>query len=247
MFRKFALPILHSIITAPLPVERRSYSIAGMGESVVEKAIGERVLAIPGIELGYCARPGEVDLRVMGETAQVERAELIIQSALGASIFSANKEELEQVLIRMLTERNETLATAESCTGGLLAHRLTNVPGSSAAFLAGFVVYANEAKISALGVDAALIKKHGAVSEEVAHAMAEGARERTEATYALATTGIAGPSGGSKERPLGTIYIALASRATETLVRHFNFLSDRETFKQLAAQAAFNLLRERLV
>jgi nicotinamide-nucleotide amidase len=247
MFVESVLPILRKIIPTASSIECRTYRIAGMGESIVEEAIGEKILAIPGIELGYCARPGEVDLRVMGETAQVERANVIIQSALGTSIFSANKEEFEQVLIRMLTERNETLATAESCTGGLLAHRLTNVPGSSVAFLAGFVVYANEAKMSALGVDTALIKKHGAVSKEVADAMAEGARERTEATYALATTGIAGPSGGSKKKPVGTIYIALASRATETLVRHFNFLSDRETFKQLAAQAAFNLLRERLV
>jgi competence/damage-inducible protein CinA-like protein len=247
MFIESVLPILREIIPEKSAIECRIYRIAGMGESIVEEAIGEKILAIPGIELGYCARPGEVDLRVIGESALVERAEAIIQSALGGSIFSANKEELEQVLIRSLTERKETLATAESCTGGLLAHRLTNVPGSSAAFLAGFVTYANEAKTNALGVDAALMKKYGAISEEVARAMAEGARDRTGATHALATTGIAGPSGGSEEKPVGTVYIALASRRADTLVRRFNFWSDRETFKQLTAQAAFNLLRERLL
>ena len=156
------------------------------------------------------------------------------------------KEELEQVIIRGLVERKETLAVAESCTGGLLAHRLTNVPGSSAAFLAGFVTYSNQAKIDTLGVKARAIQKHGAVSVAVAEAMAKGARTRTGATHALATTGIAGPDGGSKEKPVGTVFIALVSAEKKALVRQFNFSSDRETFKQLVAQTAFNLLRERL-
>jgi nicotinamide-nucleotide amidase len=246
MFIESVLPILGKIIPPKKAIECRTYRIAGMGESLVEEAIGEKILVISGIELGYCARPGEVDLRVIGEGASVERAEAIIQLALGSSIFSSRREDLEQVLIRSLTERKETLATAESCTGGLLAHRLTNVPGSSAVFLAGFVTYANEAKTNELGVDTALMKKYGAVSEEVACAMAEAVRKRTRATHALATTGIAGPSGGSEKKPVGTVYIALASRGADTLVRHFNFLSDRETFKQLSAQTAFNLLRQRL-
>lgn len=247
MFIESALPILREIVPQKSSIQCRRYRIAGMGESLVEEAIGEKILSIPGIELGYCARPGEVDLRVIGEAGLVERAEAIIQSAFAASIFSTSKEELEQVLIRHLIERKETLATAESCTGGLLAHRLTNVPGSSAAFLAGFVTYANEAKTNELGVDAALIKKYGAVSEAVARLMAEGARDRTGASHALATTGIAGPAGGSKGKPVGTVYIALASRGADTLVKHFYFASDRETFKQLTTQAAFNLLRERLL
>ena len=134
MFRKFALPILHSIITAPLPVERRSYSIAGMGESVVEKAIGERVLAIPGIELGYCARPGEVEVRVIGEPGAIQKADAIIRDELGVSIFSTGDEALEAVVVKLLKHRKETLATAESCTGGFIANCITNVPGASEVF-----------------------------------------------------------------------------------------------------------------
>ena len=109
------------------------------------------------------------------------------------------------------------------------------------------MVYANEVKASALGVDPALIKKHGAVSKAVVTAMAEAARTHAGSTHALATTGIAGPTGGSAKKPVGTVYIALASDSSETLVRHFNFASDRETFKQMATQAALNLLREQLL
>ena len=134
---------------------------------------------------------------------------------------------------------------AESCTGGFLAHRLTNVPGSSEVFLAGYVTYSNEAKSATLGVDPALIAEHGAVSEPVARAMAEGARAKSGATFALATTGIAGPGGGSEAKPVGTAFVALAGGG-ETVVRHLFFPTDRETFKQLATQMALNLLRERL-
>ena len=163
------------------------------------------------------------------------------------SIFSTSDESLEEVLVKLLTERKETLALAESCTGGLLANRITNVPGASKVFVAGHVVYANEAKINMLGVDKNLIEKHGAVSEPVAHAMAEGARARARSAYSLATTGIAGPTGGSEEKPVGTVYIALAFADQETMVKRFFFPSDRETFKQLTAQAAFEMLRRRLI
>ena len=138
-----------------------------------------------------------------------------------------------------------TLAVAESCTGGFLAHRLTNVPGASEIFLAGYVTYSNEAKVAMLGVPSSAIVEYGAVSERVARAMAEGAREKSGATFALATTGIAGPGGGSVQKPVGTVYVALAGGG-ETVVRHLFFPTDRETFKQLATQMALNLLRERL-
>jgi nicotinamide-nucleotide amidase len=117
------------------------------------------------------------------------------------------------------------------------------VPGASDIFVAGYVTYANAAKIDILNVDPTLIEKHGAVSEQVARAMAEGARARARSTYALATTGIAGPSGGSPEKPVGTVYVALASANSETVAKKFFFPSDRETFKQLATQAALDLLR----
>ena len=247
MFREFVIPILRSIVQVPLSIERRLYKIAGVGESIVEETIGEKVLAIPGIELGYCARPGEVDVRILGEPDAVERADTIVRSELGLSIFSTSDEALEEVLVKLLTERNETLAIAESCTGGLLANRITNVPGASKVFVAGYVVYANDAKINMLGVDKDLIEKHGAVSEPVARAMTEGARARARSTYSLATTGIAGPTGGSEEKPAGTVYVALAFADQETIVKGFFFPSDRETFKQLTAQAAFEMLRRRLI
>ena len=247
MFTKFAMPILKSIIEVPLPVERKSYSIAGMGESLVEKAIGEQVLAIRGIELGYCARLGEVEARIIGDQKAVQAADTIIRGELGWSIFSDNDEALEEVVVRLLKQRKQTLVTAESCTGGLIANRITNVSGASEVFLAGYVTYANAAKSDVLGVDPKFIDKHGAVSEAVARAMADGARTRAESTFGLATTGIAGPGGGSDEKPVGTVYIALASRDSETVVRKLFFPTDRETFKQLAAQTALDLLRRRLL
>ena len=247
MFTKFAMPILKSIIEVPLPVERKSYSIAGMGESLVEKAIGEQVLAIRGIELGYCARLGEVEVRIIGDQKAVQAADTIIRGELGWSIFSDNDEALEEVVVKLLKQRKQTLATAESCTGGLIANRITNVSGASEVFLAGYVTYANAAKSDVLGVDPKFIDKHGAVSEAVARAMAEGARARGASKYGLATTGIAGPTGGSDEKPVGTVYIALASGDLGTVARKFVFPTDRETFKQLAAQAALDLLRLRLL
>jgi nicotinamide-nucleotide amidase len=246
MFTKFAMPILKSIIEMPSQVERRSYSVAGMGESLVEKAIGEKVLAIPGIELGYCARPGEVEVRVIGDRKAIQAADVVIRGELGLSIFSDN-EALEEVVVRLLKQRKQTLATAESCTGGLIANQITNVSGVSEVFLAGYITYANSAKNDVLNVDSKLIEKNGAVSEAVASAMAEGARARAASTFGLATTGIAGPTGGSDEKPIGTVYIALASGDSETVVGKFLFPTDRETFKQLAAQAALDLLRRRLL
>jgi nicotinamide-nucleotide amidase len=221
------MPILKSILGVPLSVERRSYSIAGIGESLVEKAIGEKVLAIQGIELGYCARPSEVEVRIIGDTKAMQAADTVIRGELGLSIFSDKSESLEEVVVKLLKQRKQTLATAESCTGGLIANRITNVSGASEVFLAGYVTYANSAKSDVLNVDSNLIDKHGAVSEAVARAMAEGARLRA--------------------KPVGTVYIALASENSETIARKFLFPTDRETFKQLAAQTALDLLRRRLL
>src|SRR6266446_2151377 len=246
MFRTFVMPILRSIVPASALLERRLYRIAGVGESLVEEAIGAKVLAIPGIELGYCARPGEVEVRVIGKTKAIKKADAVIRSALGVRIFSGAEENLEEVIVNLLRKRNQTLATAESCTGGLIANRITNVPGASKVFIAGYVCYANQAKIDMLDVDPTLIEKHGAVSEPVARALAEHARTRAGSTYALATTGIAGPSGGSPEKPVGTVYIALGA-PDDIMVKKLFFPSDRETFKQLTAQAAFDLLRRKIL
>ena len=247
MFKKFTMPILRSILQVPISIERKSYRIAGLGESFVEEAIGEKVLAIPGIELGYCARPGEVEVRIIGEQKAIQVADTIIRGELGLSIFSDDDESLESVVLKLLNQRKATLATAESCTGGFIANSLTNVPGASRVFLAGYITYANESKSDVLNLNLKLIEKYGAVSEPVARAMAEGARMRAGSSYGIATTGIAGPDGGSEEKPVGTVYVALASRRSDTVVKKFFFPTDRETFKQLAARAALDLLRRKVV
>jgi nicotinamide-nucleotide amidase len=245
MFRKFVIPVLRSIGPSS-PIEKRFYRIGGIGESLVEKTIGDKVLAIPGVELGYCATPGEVEVRIIGEPKAVERADKIVRAELGASIFSTDDQRLEEVLVKLLTARNETLATAESCTGGMIANRITNVSGASAVFVAGYVCYANRAKTDMLNVDPRLIERHGAVSEPIAQALAECARASAGSTFALATTGIAGPTGGSPEKPVGTVYIGLAA-PDETVVKKCFFPTDRETFKQLSAQAALELLRRKVI
>ena len=247
MFRTFVMPILRSIVPASALLERRLYRIAGVGESLVEGAIGAKVLAIPGIELGYCARPGEVEVRIIGRAEAIEQADAVIRSALGVRIFSAAEENLEEVIVNLLRKRNQTLATAESCTGGLIANRVTNVPGASNVFVAGYVCYANQAKADMLNIDPKLIEEHGAVSEPVARALAEHASACAGSNYALATTGVAGPTGGSPEKPVGTVYVALASAESETIAKKFFFPTDRETFKQLTAQVGFEMLRRALL
>jgi nicotinamide-nucleotide amidase len=245
MFSASVLPLLRTIVRQETDFEFRGYRIVGMGESYVEEAVGAQLLALPGLELGYCARMGEVDLRVIGPAAVVAEADALVRSKLAASIFSTSGENLETVVVRQLAEKKCTLAVAESCTGGFLAHRLTNVPGASEVFLAGYITYSNEAKSAALGVPPSMIAEHGAVSETAARAMSEGARRNANSTFALATTGIAGPGGGSEAKPVGTAYIALAGEGG-ALVRHLYFPTDRETFKQLVTQTALNLLRSRL-
>jgi nicotinamide-nucleotide amidase len=246
MFNDIVVPILKKLLPAGEVAECRTYRVAGLGESNVEAMIGEQLLAIEGIELGYCARPGEVDIRVIGSREVIASAEKIALENLKPHIVSQDNRSLEQVVVQSLTERGESLAVAESCTGGFLANRITNISGASRVFAEGFVTYANETKTRALGVDAQLIDTHGAVSAEVAAAMAEGARKFSKAGYALATTGIAGPTGGTDEKPVGTVFIALASNGADTVVEQHKFPTDRENFKWLTTQAALDLLRRKL-
>ncbi len=245
MFREKVLPILQRI-APPSELGMRIYRIGGLGESMVEEHVGEELLGM-GIELGYCARPGEVDVRTIGAPDLLERAELIIRERLGDHIVSQDERSMEKVVVDLLIERGATVATAESCTGGHLADSLTNVSGASAVFMEGFVTYANEAKVRALGIDATLIAAHGAVSAEVATAMAEGARARAGVDFALATTGIAGPGGGTDTKPVGTVFIALAGKGIATEAKRFRFATDRETFKNLTTQTALDLLRRVLL
>lgn len=239
------VPILAKLSPRGAAFEMRTFRVVGMGESAVEEMVGADLLAM-GIEVGYCARPGEVDVRLIASPALLDRAAALVKERLGASIFTADARSLEQVVVETLTSRSASIATAESCTGGFIANKLTNVAGASRVFLAGYVTYANEAKVAALGVDAALIEKHGAVSEPVARAMADGAMRASGADFALATTGIAGPDGGSVEKPVGTVFIALAARDAKTIVQRHCFPTDRETFKHLAAQAVLDLLLRKL-
>jgi nicotinamide-nucleotide amidase len=247
MFTNFVAPILRQLSAESKKVAVRTFRIANMGESIIEKKIGNFVLAIPGIELGYCARPGEVDVRLIGSTAAVAQAEEIILQKLSTAIFTASDETLAAVLVRLLSEREQTLALAESCTGGFLADQITNVPGASKIFIAGYVTYSNEEKIRALGLSRESIERFGAVSEQLATEMAEELRTRTGTTHGIATTGIAGPTGGSPEKPVGTVFVALSSENQPTQCEKFFFPSDRETFKQLVAQRAFDLLRRNLI
>jgi nicotinamide-nucleotide amidase len=246
MFNELVLPILRNALPKGEIHECRTYRIAGLGESNVEAMIGGQLLALEGLELGYCARPGEVDLRLIGNRQVLDRAEAVVLGVLKPYIVSQDNRSMEQVVVQDLAFRNETVAVAESCTGGFLANRITNIPGASQVFVEGFVTYANEAKIRELQVDAGLIAEHGAVSAEVAAAMAEGAARIAGSDFALSTTGIAGPGGGSPEKPVGTVFIALSFRRGKTRVEMHRFPTDRENFKWLASQAALDLLRRSL-
>jgi nicotinamide-nucleotide amidase len=150
------------------------------------------------------------------------------------------------VVVKLLAERKQTLVLAESCTGGYVANRITDVPGASAVFLAGLVTYSNEAKQNLLGVRAETLAAHGAVSEPTVREMAEGARKHLGADYAIAITGIAGPSGGTPEKPVGTVFIGLAT-AKHTFVLNPINRFDRPTFKQVTCQQALELLRRNLL
>jgi nicotinamide-nucleotide amidase len=149
-------------------------------------------------------------------------------------------------LVRLLSERKQNVAITESCTGGFLANEITNVPGASKVFVAGYVTYSNEEKIRTLDVSRKSIEKFGAVSAQVGAEMAEGVRTRAGTTHGIATTGIAGPTGGSAEKPVGTVFVALSTENQPTRCEKFFFPTDRETFKQLVAQRAFDLLRRAL-
>ena len=229
----------------------RTLRTTGIGESVVQQRIVQPLaeLVKAGLEIGYCARTGQVDVRLaaVGTEAKklVDSAERLVREHLTSRIFGEEDTDLETVLIHELTRRGETLALAESCTGGGIANRLTNVPGASAVLLGGLVTYSNAAKQKFLGVRADTLAEHGAVSEAVAKQMAEGARRECDASWALSVTGIAGPTGGTEEKPVGTVFIGLAGRGETRVEKQYNPY-DRETFKQVTAQQALDLLRRAL-
>lgn len=248
MFLDQVLPWLERTFPVATPFVCHTLRSTGIGESQVEELIAEPLapLTAAGLELGYCARPGEVDVRLSargpGAERSVAQATETVLHAIGASVYGRDEETLETVVVRLLTAQGRTLTVAESCTGGLLAHRITNVPGASAVFLGGAVTYSNTLKMNLLGVQPSTLATHGAVSEATAREMAEGARTRFGADYAVALTGVAGPGGGTEAKPVGTVCIGLAS-SENTVVRCFLNQFDRETFKTVTTQQALEMLR----
>jgi nicotinamide-nucleotide amidase len=251
MFDEQVVPLVRREFAEEIFVCRTLRS-TGVGESRVQEMVEADLqpLVERGLGIGYCARPGAVDVRLTaggaGAETLVRAGEAVVQKILGANLFGFDDDEIENVVVRRLTEAKKTLALAESCTGGNLAHRVTNVPGASEIFLGGVVSYANEAKENLLGVRAETLRQHGAVSEAVAREMAAGAREKFGADFALAVTGVAGPGGGTPDKPAGTVFIALATAAGVEVDRRFNPW-ERATFKEVTVTQALEKLRNRLI
>jgi nicotinamide-nucleotide amidase len=239
-------PIIRSLLPDGADRAVLYQKITGMGESDIVEHIQDELEAMPELELGYCIGKGDVDVRLAGIASVVDAAAQIVRAKVGDFIVSEDRRIIEEVVVHLLAERGEWIATAESCTGGMIASRITDVSGSSGVFGHGFVTYANEAKTKHLGVPAELIAEHGAVSEEVARSMAEGCREASGADHALAVTGIAGPSGGTPEKPVGSVFVALASEGQATVCRKLFFPGARDRFKLLTSQGALEMLRRRL-
>ena len=240
------IPFLREKTAGRIRHECRIYRVVGMGESMLEVKVGLELSKRGDLEVGYCARPNEVDFRLIGPKEVLDSVEPMVLEAVGEHLLPMEDDSMEESIVRLLIERKATLSTAESCTGGHLANRITDVPGASAVFVEGFVTYSNLSKTELLGVSADLLVAHGAVSEEVVRAMAEGALAKSGANHALATTGIAGPGGGSVGKPVGTVWLALSSRGEETVSWKQHLPLDRRAFKQAVTQSALDRLRRHL-
>ena len=231
----------------------RFFRIFGVGESNVETILLDLFHSQNPTLALYCGA-GEVTARLTASGAPgedlsplLDPVEAEILKRLGDSVYAEGRDRtMEWTVLELLLKRGETVALAESCTGGKLAAMLTDSPGASGAFVAGFVTYSNAAKVRSLGVKEATLSAHGAVSEECAKEMAEGARRETGATWALSVTGVAGPDGGSEEKPVGTVYIGL-SGPDGTSAQRFQFVGDRSWNRTLSCQNALNMLRLKLI
>src|SRR5436190_14072997 len=240
-------------LAGDLHFARRVLRVAGMGESAVDEKIAPIYTRYenPQTTILFNSSEIEIHLRAHGRTeadaeALLDDLSLKIEEALGNSVFSFRGETMEEVVGRRLSITGFTVAVAESCTGGLIAQRLTDVAGSSKYFIEGVVAYSNEAKTRTLDVKPKLLLEHGAVSAEVAEAMAKGIRKRAHTDFGLSVTGIAGPGGGSEDKPIGLVYIALADDV-QTKSRKLQIPGDRQLVRWRASQAALDLLRRRLI
>lgn len=252
MFENYVLPRLVEKAGA-VRVVRRLLRVAGLGESAVDEKIAPIYTQYTNPETTILFNKSEIEIHLTARGRTEQDAERLLddlsarlEERLGHSIFSFRGELMEEIVGMRLSVTGYTLAVAESCTGGLIAQRLTEVPGASKYFMEGVVTYSNEAKIRALGVDKKLLRKHGAVSAEVAEAMAQGIRKRAGTDLGLSVTGVAGPTGGTEEKPVGLVYIALAN---DSLTEHRKVMlpGDRHLIRWRASQAALDLLRRRLI
>lgn len=242
------LPWLRATWPHLRPAPCRYVLLCGVAESDVVETFAAQGFDPGALELAYCASPGSLEVRLTGRPgmeAEVEAAIARVRTMLAPHLYAEERVTLASVVGGMLRAAGATVAVAESCTGGLLGRKLTDAAGSSDYFLGGAISYANAAKTTLLGVPAPLIATHGAVSEEVARAMAEGIRERLGASYGLAVTGIAGPGGGSEAKPVGTVWIGLAGPGGTEAGMH-RFSGDRGWIREWAAQYALDRLRRRL-
>jgi nicotinamide-nucleotide amidase len=255
MMDGFVAPYFLNMRTG-ISILHRTLKTTGIAESILAEQIGDVHDLFnegSGITLAYLPSALGVRLRITVRAtsrAEAERCvhnvETKIRSKAERYIYGTDTEELEHVLGKILTDRKLTMSVAESCTGGLIADRLTNVSGSSNYFERGIITYSNESKIAELGVPSSSIELHGAVSREVAEAMAFGVRIKSNTDIGLATTGIAGPTGGTAEKPVGLLWIGYSDRH-QTIAIRFNFAGDRRSFKERASQAALDLVRRKLL
>ncbi|MDL2218000.1 competence/damage-inducible protein A [Christensenellaceae bacterium OttesenSCG-928-M15] len=251
MFHDHVLPFLSQI--SGQRFYSREVRIFGMGESAVETALSDLIAGQTNPTIAPYAKTGEVTLRVTARCENDDDGEALvapmiktIQERLGDIVYSTNGEALHVVCAKLLEQHNATLSVAESCTGGLLSSALVDMPGSSDFFMEGAITYSDSAKLRRLGVSGQILKNSGAVSEACAREMALKMCKTSGTDYALATTGIAGPGGGSSEKPVGLVYVAF-SDGKRTRVQQLNLSGDRRRIRQIAVLHALDLLRRALL
>ncbi len=238
---------------AGVVIRQKTLKTTGVPESMLANRLGSLEELLHGARLAFLPSVRGVALRITVVAKDAKKAEQELKNSedrirakVGKHIYGIDDEELEGIIGKILTERKLTIAVAESCTGGMVAHRITNVPGSSIYFERGLIAYSNASKTEILGVPNDLIECYGAVSEEVAGAMASGVRRIAKTDLGLSTTGVAGPTGGTPEKPVGLVWIAYAD-ARETVALNFMFADERRLFKERTSQAALELVRRKLL